>query len=151
MHTVRRWMTSPAIAAAPGCTLPEARQIMAAQRIRRLPVVDAAGHLVGIVSEGDLNRISASPDTDVREFDLYHRVRDLPLQAIMTRQVICVEPDSPLALVARLLQTHRIGGLPVVEAGRIVGVITESDLFRYVLATEQADLERANSVNSTSA
>lgn len=151
MHTVQRWMTCPAIVVPPTCTLPEARQLMADRRIRRLPVVDAQGHLVGIVSEGDLNRISASSDTDVREFDMYRRIQDLPLQAIMTRQVFTVEASTPLALVARLLQTHRIGGLPVVEAGAVIGMITESDLFRYVLATEQADLERVNSVNNTSA
>ncbi|GAB4194201.1 MAG: hypothetical protein OHK0022_09950 [Roseiflexaceae bacterium] len=146
METVRQWMTSPAITALDTCTLPDARRLMSELRIRRLPVVDAYHRLVGIVTEGDINRISPEADTDVREHDLYHRVGDLPLRAIMTSPVISIEPDAPLALVARLLQLHRIGGLPVVENGRVIGVIAESDLFRFILATERAELERVNTV-----
>ncbi len=146
MDTVRRWMSSPAISAPDTCTLPDARRLMAERRIRRLPVVDGQGRLVGIVTEGDINRISPDADTDVREHDLYHRAGDLPLRAIMTSGVITVGPDAPLALVARLLQTHRIGGLPVVEEGQLIGVIAESDLFRFILATDRAELQRANQV-----
>jgi CBS-domain-containing membrane protein len=130
-------MSSPAIVAPETMVLPEARQLLQQQRIRRLPVVDADGHLVGIVTEGDINRVSDSPVTDVRDFNLHHRIADLPLRDLMTRDVVTVLPDTSIHEVARQLLDHRIGGVPVIEHGRIVGVITESDLFRLIVATYQ--------------
>jgi len=110
-------------------TLPETRRLMREQRIRRLPVVDADGQLVGIVTEGDINRVSDSHVTDVRDFNLYHRIADLPIHDVMTHDVVTVSPDTSIGEVAQRLLDHRIGGVPVIEQGRIVGVITESDLF----------------------
>jgi CBS domain-containing protein len=136
MESVRRWMSSPAIVAAAATTLPLARAQMREQRIRRLPVVDDAGRLVGIVTEGDINQVSDSPATDVRDFNLYHRVGDLPIRDIMTHPVVTVPPDTSIMEVAQLLLEHRIGGVPVVEEGQVIGVITESDLFRLIVARE---------------
>lgn len=135
MDSVRQWMSSPAIVAPETMLLPEARQLLHQQRIRRLPVVDADGQLVGIVTEGDINRVSDSPVTDVRDFNLYHRIADLPIRDLMTHDVVTVIADTSILEVARQLLDHRIGGVPVVENGRIVGVITESDLFRLIMAT----------------
>jgi len=137
MDTVRQWMSNPAIVAPETMTLPETRRLMREQRIRRLPVVDADGQLVGIVTEGDINRVSDSHVTDVRDFNLYHRIADLPIHDLMTHDVVTVRPDASLGEVARQLLDHRIGGVPVIEQGRIVGVITESDLFRVIVTTYQ--------------
>ncbi|HJZ47425.1 MAG TPA: CBS domain-containing protein [Roseiflexaceae bacterium] len=139
MDTVRRWMSSPAIVVDQSMPLPDVRERLKRQRIRRLPVVDAAGRLLGIVTEGDINRISDSHVTDVRDYNLYHRVADLPIGEIMTRAVVTVTPDTPIMQVARLLLEHRIGGVPVIEEGRVVGVITESDLFRLIVV-QQAEV-----------
>ncbi|SRR6266496_2654624 len=143
MDDVRRWMTSPAIVAPETTTLPEARQLLKQRRIRRVPVVDAAGRLVGIITAGDINRVSDSHVSDVRDYNLYHRVADLPIKEIMTRNVVAVTPDTPILDVARLLLTNRIGGIPVVEGDRIVGVITESDLFRLIVVRETESASRA--------
>ncbi len=139
MHIVRNWMRSPAIVAPATMVLPAARQLMQERRIRRLPVVDAAEQLVGIVTEGDINRVSDSPATDLRIYNLHHRISDLPIQEIMTRTVVTATPDTSIMRVARLLLKHRIGGVPVVEAGQAIGMITESDLFRLVVAHERED------------
>jgi CBS domain-containing protein len=119
--------------------LPDVRQRLTQQHIRRVPVVDADGQLVGIVTEGDINRVSDSHITDVRDYSLYHRVADLPIGEIMTRSVVTVMPDTPILAVARLLLDHRIGGVPVVEDGRVIGMITESDLFRLIVV-QQAEI-----------
>ena len=137
MDTVRQWMSNPAIVAPETMTLPETRRLMREQRIRRLPVVDADGQLVGIVTEGDINRVSDSHVTDVRDFNLYHRIADLPIHDVMTHEVVTVSPDTSIGEVAQRLLDHRIGGVPVIEQGRIVGVITESDLFRVIVTTYQ--------------
>ena len=98
-----------------------------------------ANHAKGIVTEGDINRVSDSHVTDVRDYSLYHRVADLPIGEIMTRNVVTVTPDTPILEVARLLLEYRIGGVPVVEDGQVVGVITESDLFRLIVI-QQAEV-----------
>ena len=139
MDTVRRWMSSPALVVDESMPLPHVRQRLTQQRIRRLPVVNQAGQLVGIVTEGDINRVSDSHITDVRDYSLYHRVADLPIGEIMTRTVVTVTPETSIMDVARLLLDHRIGGVPVVEGGRVIGMITESDLFRLIVA-QQAEV-----------
>jgi CBS domain-containing protein len=133
MDTVRKWMSSPALVVDQSMPLPDVRQRLTQQHVRRMPVLDQAGQLVGIVTEGDINRVSDSHVTDVRDYSLYHRVADLPIGEIMTRAVVTVTPDTPILVVARLLLEHRIGGVPVVEDGRVIGMITESDLFRLIV------------------
>ncbi len=136
MDTVRDWMSQPPICIADSTTLPEARRLMHRRRVRRLPVLDSDGRLVGIVTEGDINRISDSQAHDMRQYNLYHRVVDLPVRDFMTRTVITVGPDDPVIAVAQLLLHHRIGGVPVIDEGRVIGVITESDLFRRMVERE---------------
>jgi len=148
MDTVKAWMSSPAIVARDTETLPRAREILAAEGIRRLPVVNASGDLIGIVTEGDINRISDSPDSDVLEYNLYYRVHDLPLREVMRRPVITVSPDTPLREAAHLMVAWRISGLPVLDHGRIVGVITVTDLLRRII--EQEDREQPGVLQRTS-
>ncbi len=149
MDTVRSWMSSPAIVALETMLLPEARQLLYDRQIRRLPVVNVMGQLVGIVSRGDIHRVSDTPDTDVRDYDLRYRVSNLPLAEIMTREVITVTPDTPMIEVAQLLLEHKIGGTPVVADGQIVGMITESDLFRMIImAEEDVSMRKVNKQNS---
>jgi CBS domain-containing protein len=138
MEIVRGWMTAPAIVALETMVLPDARRLLQERQIRRLPVVNAAGELVGIVTEGDINRISDGPGTDVRDYNLYHRVADLPLRDFMTRIVVTVHPDTPIGTVAAILRDWRIGGVPVLDGGRVVGMITENDLFKVLIAEEDA-------------
>ncbi|HEY0604622.1 MAG TPA: CBS domain-containing protein [Herpetosiphonaceae bacterium] len=136
MELVCDWMTTPAIVALETTTLPAARRLLQEQQIRRLPVVNAGGTLVGIITEGDINRISASSATDVRDYNLYHRVADLPLRDCMTRDVITVEPDTPIVTVAMILRDRKIGGVPVMDDGYVVGMITENDLFNLLIAEQ---------------
>jgi len=133
MDTVNAWMSSPAIVARDTETLPRARELLVAAGIRRLPVVNAAGDLVGIVTEGDINRISDSPDRDVQNYNLYYRIHDLPLREVMRRPVITVTPDTPLHEAAHLLLAWRISGFPVLNRSRIIGVITVSDMLRRII------------------
>jgi CBS domain-containing protein len=139
MEIVRSWMTTPAIVALETMVLPEARRMLQEHRIRRLPVVNAAGELVGIVTESEINRISDSPATDVRDYNLYHRVADLPLRDFMTRIVVTAHPETPIATVAAIFRDWRIGGIPVLDQGRIVGMITENDLFNVLIVEQNQD------------
>ncbi len=136
MDSVRVWMSAPPVVVRDTATLPEARQTLADLDIRRLPVVDAHDELVGIITEGDINRISDSPEGDLVMYNLYHRVKDLPVREFMRRPVLTVTPDSSLREAAQIMITQHIHGVPVVLGRRVVGVITVSDLLRWMVDSE---------------
>lgn len=134
MNTVRSWMCSPAISAHDTMTLAQARHLMRERRVQCMPVVDALERLVGVVTDGDLSRWATVQTATQGRQRPPSAAPDLPLRHVMTRAVITVTPDTPLRDVARLLFQYRIGCLPVLEAGRLVGLISEQDLFRRMTA-----------------
>ncbi|PDW00067.1 CBS domain-containing protein [Candidatus Chloroploca asiatica] len=137
MDSVRVWMSAPPVLARDTMTLPEARQLLTELNIRRLPVVDSEGDLLGIVTEGDVNRISDSAEGDLAEYSIYYRVKDLPVREFMRRPVLTVTPDTCLRDAAQLMITHHIHGVPVVLGKRVIGVITVSDLLRWMVNSEE--------------
>lgn len=137
MDTVRVWMSAPPVVARDTMTLPQARQLLAELNIRRLPVVDASDELIGIVTEGDINRISDSSDGDLAEYNLYYRVADLPVREFMRRPVLTVTPETRLNEAAQVMIVNHIHGVPVVLGKRVVGVVTVSDLLRWMVNSEQ--------------
>ncbi len=131
---VRDWMTANPITVDPKTTLPEAHKIMRDRRIRRLPVVDR-GHLVGIVTLGDVREAEPSDATTLSIFELHYLLAKLTIGEIMTREPITISENATIREAAKMMLQHKIGGLPVTEGGKLVGIITESDIFR-VLAQE---------------
>ena len=132
----------------PDASVREVATLMLERRISGLPVVDDQGRILGIVSEGDLIRrpeietdhapagwlhVFLSDEERAREFVKSHgrKVRD-----VMTQPAICVAPDTPLAVVVRLMERHRVKRLPVVERGRLVGLMTRADLLRALVARQ---------------
>ncbi len=116
---VRDRMSSPAVVARPDTSFQQALALMYEHSVRRLPVVDANGRLIGIVAQRDL-LIAA----------LRYLTSRVEVTEVMARNVVTVTPHATLADVARIMLERKIGGLPVIENGRLVGMITASDLFR---------------------
>ncbi len=108
----------------------DALRLMRDRNIRRLPVVDKNGSLVGIVSDKDLYLASPSPATSLDIFELRYLLSRLTVEKIMSTPVITVTPKTPLEEAARIMADRKIGGLPVLEGEDLVGIITESDLFK---------------------
>lgn len=131
---VRDWMTPNPITIVPKTTLPEAHNLMKESKIRRLPVVDR-GRLVGIVTLGDVREAEPSNATSLSIYELNYLLSKLTVDKIMTRDPLTISPDATIREAAHIMLEHKIGGLPVMEGERIVGIITESDIFR-VLAQE---------------
>jgi acetoin utilization protein AcuB len=124
-------MTSPAVTITPGTPFQEALKLMRDKKFRRLPVVDGAGKVVGIVSERDLLHASPSPATSLSVWEVNYLLWKLKVSDIMTHNVLTINQNMPVEDAASLMVNHKIGGLPVVDdAGVIVGVITETDIFR---------------------
>ncbi|MCW5882571.1 MAG: CBS domain-containing protein [Anaerolineae bacterium] len=127
---VRDWMTPDPIVIQASKPLPEAHQLMKQRRIRRLPVVDRNGRLVGIVTRGDVREASPSNATSLSIYEIHYLLSQLAIEAIMTRNPRTVTPDTLIKEAARQMLDHKISGLPVVEGDKLVGIITESDIFR---------------------
>ena len=130
---VKNWMTRDIVSITPDTTLPEAHRLMMEKRIRRLPVVDQ-GRLVGIVTLGDVRGAEPSDATSLSIWELNYLLSQLRVKEIMTRNPITVSENATIARAAQMMLEHKISGLPVVDdAGNLVGIITESDIFRLVV------------------
>ncbi len=129
---VRDWMTPNPITIDPKTTLPEAHKLMKECHIRRLPVVDH-GKVVGILTLGDVREASPSDASSLSIFELNYLLAKLNVESIMTRDPITIAPTATIREAAQLMLEHKIGGVPVVEDEKLVGIITESDIFRVLV------------------
>ncbi len=129
---VRDWMTPNPITIDIKTTLPEAHKLMKECHIRRLPVVDH-GKVVGILTQGDIREASPSDATSLSIFELNYLLAKLNVEKIMTRDPITIAPTSTIREAAQIMLDHKIGGLPVIEGDKLVGIITESDIFRVLV------------------
>lgn len=128
---VQNRMSSPAITVSPDTPFQEALRLMREHKFRRLPVVNAEKKLVGIVSERDLLHAAPSPATSLSVWEMNYLLSKLKVEQLMIGRVVTVTPGTPLEEAAQLMVENKIGGLPVVDAGRhVLGVITETDIFK---------------------
>lgn len=130
---VRDRMTPNPITITPDISVTEALRLMGDKKIRRLPVVERNGKLVGIVSDRDLFQASPSPATSLAIWEIHDLLAKLTVDKTMATDVITVTEDTPLEEAARVMVDRRIGGLPVMKGDALVGIITESDLFQALL------------------
>ena len=126
---IRDLMTRSLITVVPDETVTAAHQLMQKHRIRHLLVVDGE-QLVGIVTDRDIRLNMPSQATSLSVWELHHLLAKLTVGAVMTRSVITVGPDRDAREAARLMLDHKIGALPVMDAGRLLGIVTETDLLR---------------------
>jgi acetoin utilization protein AcuB len=126
-------MNKPAITVHDNVGVEEALQLMHSENVRRLPVVDRRGRMVGIVSELDLLKVSPSPATSLSVYEIPYLLAKIKMKDVMTTDVVTVSEDTPLEEAARVMADNRIGGLPVMRDGKVVGMITETDLFKTFL------------------
>jgi len=126
---VSEWMTPAPVTVAPSTPVPKVQELMVRRRIRHLPVVEE-GRLVGIITDRDVRTLQPSPATSLAAREVHYLFDRLTVHAVMTRPVLTVAPHELLAEAVRLMLENRIGGLPVVEGERLVGILTEVDLLR---------------------
>ena len=130
---VKNRMSSPVITVDPEMPIMDALNLMKSHRIRRTPVVDKQGRLIGIISDKDLLNAGPSDATSLSVWEINYLVGKIKVKQVMTRAVLTVEGDTPIEEAARIMVDNKVGGLPVMKGNEIVGVITESDLFKILL------------------
>ncbi|HMK09568.1 MAG TPA: CBS domain-containing protein [Anaerolineales bacterium] len=117
----------------PDMPVPDAVRLMHNEHIRRAPVVDSRGRLLGMVSEMDLLKASPSEATTLSIFEVTYLLSKITVERVMTRDVITVTEPTPIEEAARIMADNKIGGLPVMRGREVVGIVTETDLFRIFL------------------
>jgi len=133
---VRMWMTTKVITVPAETPILDAREVMRKNNIRRLPVVNKKGKLVGMVTQGDIQEAGPSDATTLSIWELNYLLARTTVEQIMTKasDLITVGPDDPIEQAALLMRKHRISGLPVLDdKEKLVGIITESDVFEVLL------------------
>jgi acetoin utilization protein AcuB len=129
---VKDRMSKPVISVSPEVPILEALNLMQREHIRRLPVIKE-GRMVGIVSDKDLLNAAPSDATTLSVWEMNYLVSKIKVRDVMTKEVRTVQEDTAIEEAARIMADNKIGGLPVMRDGKVVGLITETDLFKILL------------------
>lgn len=130
---VKDCMTKRPITVMEDASINEALELMRKEKVRRFPVVDKNEKLVGIVLEKDLLYASPSPATTLSVFEIHTLLAKISVRDVMTQDVVTITEDTPLEEAARIMADNQIGGLPVMRGDELVGIVTETDLFKLFL------------------
>lgn len=126
-------MTPRPVTTGPDVPIDEALALMREEQVRRLPVLNKNGKLIGIVAEKDILYASPSPATSLSMHELHYLISKIKVKDVMTKEVMTVDRNTPLEEVARIMADNKIGSMPVMHEGQLVGIITETDVFKVLL------------------
>lgn len=131
---VKNWMSKPAITIDAGASMNDAIKLLKTHNIKMLPVMEK-GKLVGIVTDRDLKRASASDATSLEIHELLYLISKIKINEIMTKKPITVPEDYTVEETAEILLKHNISGVPVIDQYRdVIGTITQNDIFRILIS-----------------
>lgn len=125
-------MSRPVISVSPDDSINDILVMLKKEHIRRAPVLKD-GKLVGIISERDLLNAAPSSATTLSVWEMNYLISKVKIKNVMTKKVTTVTRDTPIEEAARIMADKKIGGLPVMDGERVVGMITETDLFKVFL------------------
>jgi len=125
-------MSKPVITVPEEMPINEALKLMQDKNIRRLPVM-RKGKMIGIVSEKDLLNASPSPATSLSVWEVTYLLSKITVKDVMSKEVVTVEENTPIEAAARIMADGKVAGLPVMRGSEVVGMITETDLFKIFL------------------
>ncbi len=145
---VKGRMSAPIISTTPETQIMEAMDVMKRNNIRRMPVLNKKGELVGIISDKDLLNAAPSNATSLSVWEVNYLVARIKVKDVMTKDVLTIPGDTPVEEAAYMMSNSKIGGLPVTQDGEVVGLITETDLFKLLveLMGAQSDGVRVTAV-----
>jgi acetoin utilization protein AcuB len=124
---VQQFMKPHVITISPDENILNAMNIMKTKRINRLPII-SKGELVGIVTDGDLRKASPSAATSLSKFELNELISKVTVKEVSTKKVITCSPETLIEDAALDMREHKIGALPVMENGKLIGIITQNDI-----------------------
>lgn len=130
---VKEWMTSPAVTTTKDKTLPEAVKMMREKKIKHLPVVDKDNKLIGLLSDIEIQENLPSEATTLDAFELSYLLNKIKIEEVMKTIVFTTRPDISIEEAAMEMYDRSVGSLPVIENDKVVGIITEKDVFKELI------------------
>jgi acetoin utilization protein AcuB len=134
-NLVREWMTSKLVTVSQNSPIRDAYWLMLNNKVRRLPVMDKE-RLVGIITMEDLRRAEPPTGMGLDLVKITDVLSKMTVRQVMTKDPMTIAPDASLMDAAQTMLEHRISALPVIEDDQLVGIITESDIFRAFVKME---------------
>ncbi len=129
---VRDFMTANPVVVSPDTPIQEALKLMKDHRFGRLPVC-SDGKLVGILTEADVMKVSPSPATTLSVYEINYLVSKVKVSEAMTKSPVTVSPDDTVEYAVLVMRDNKIGGVPVMDGDKLVGIITESNVFEALI------------------
>lgn len=129
---VSDWMTRKVVTVSPEDSISRAVQIMREKKIKHIPVVKD-NKLRGIISDRDIREFGPSKATSLDIYELHYLLAKTKVKTVMKSKVITAAPDMPIEEAARMLHDENIGSLPVVEQGKLAGIISDRDIFTVLI------------------
>ena len=130
---VGRKMSTDLVTVTPDTPIIKARDLLQEKNIKQLLVVDEENTLIGVLTDRDIKQAWASPATTLSIYELTYVLQKLTVESVMIKEPITVSPDATVEWAARIVHDRKIGSLPVVEGGKLVGIITATDLMELLL------------------
>jgi len=127
---IRELMIPKPAVVTPHTTMPDALKLMKEKGVHRMPVVDAHGALVGIISETDLHNATPSSATLLSFWEIPTLLAKITVEMLMVKDVATVGEDTPVEDAARIMADRNIGSLPVMDGKHLVGMVSQNDVFR---------------------
>ena len=141
---IERRMTKDPITCTPDMSIQDASDLMAREHVHRLPVLDKNGKLVGVISEKDILKAAPSPASTLSAYETNYLLSKLTVKKIMSRNPVTVTKDTTVEDAATMTVDQDLSCLPVLEDGKLVGIVSKSDLFKMLLETFGARIPGTN-------
>lgn len=130
---IERRMTRNPVTCAPDMSIQDAGNLMKKEHVHRLPVLDKNGKLIGVISEKDILKAAPSPASTLSAFESNYLLSKLTVKKIMSRNPVTISKDTPVEDAAMLMIDQDLSCLPVLEEGKLVGIVSKSDLFKMLV------------------
>jgi acetoin utilization protein AcuB len=132
---IKDWMTKDVITVDPETSMMRAAKLMKEKNIRRLPVVDDKGKVVGMLSDRDVKEASPSKATTLDVHELYYLLSEIKVKNIMSPNPLTIRDTDTVVKCAAIMHDKKISGLPVLnEQGELVGIMTQNEVYRVLLS-----------------
>ena len=132
---IERRMTKNPVTCTPDMSIQDASDLMTREPVHRLPVLDKGGRLVGVISEKDILKAAPSPASTLSAYETNYLLSKLTVKKIMSRNPVTVTKDTTVEDAATMMVDQDLSCLPVLEDGKLVGIVSKSDLFKMLLET----------------
>ena len=130
---IERRMTKNPVTIGPDANVVEASELMKKEKVHRLPVLDKDKNLIGVISEKDILFASPSPASSLSIHEMAYLLSKLTVRKLMTKDPVTITKDTTVEEAARLMVDQDLSCLPVVEDGKLVGIVSKSDMFKILL------------------